>query len=114
MSAPGEHNITHVHGDTFRLQVKLVQPNGTAVNLGGYTAQMQIRSKPGGTVWASSTGGSPSLTLTLGGAAGTIDIVGTISQAAPSRGVYDIQTTVNGEVDTFLAGAFTIISEVTA
>jgi len=114
MSAPGEHNITHVEGDRFQIQVKLEQPNGTAVNLTGYTAQMQVRDKPGGTVWASSTGGSPSLTVTIGAAEGTIDIVGTIAQAAPARGVYDIQTTIIGAVDTFLAGAFTIIPEVTA
>lgn len=115
MAAPGIYNITHVDGDTFRLNVVYRDSGGTAVNLTGYTVAMQVRERAGGTVWASSTGGSPSLTITVTAGTGTIDVSGTIDATPPARGVYDLQLTSSGGiVDTILAGDFTVIEEVTA
>ena len=66
------HNITHVAGDTFQYQITWQEPTGTPVDLGGYSAQMQIREAAGGGIWATSTSVSPTLTIVLGGAITTI------------------------------------------
>jgi hypothetical protein len=115
MASPGIYNITHVAGDTFQLSVTWKDPAGVAIDLTGYTAAMQVRDKPGGTVWASSTGVAPALTITNGLTNGNLLITGTITASAPSMGVYDLQVTSSGNVvDTILAGQFTVIEEVTA
>jgi hypothetical protein len=108
------HNLTHVSGDTFRLQVTWQDNQGDPIDLTSYTAQMQVRDRAGGSVWASSTGGSPSLTLTLGGASGTIDIAGTVAQSTPAVGYWDLQVTLSGAVTTLVGGNFTVVQEVTA
>ena len=114
MSAPGIYNISHTASDTFNLQVVYKDSNDAAVDLTGYTVAMQVRDRPGGTVWASSTGGSPSLTITVTTGTGTMDISGTVSGTAPAVGVYDLQLTSSGGiVDTILAGQFTLLQEVT-
>lgn len=111
---PAIHNLTHVAGDTMAFRITWQDNAGTPVNLGGYTAQMQVRDRAGGTVWASSTGGSPTLTLTLGGVAGTIDVVGTVTQTTPAVGYWDLQVTVSQAVTTLICGTFTVVQEVTA
>lgn len=108
------HNLTHVAGDTLAFRLTWQDSSGAAVDLTGYTAQMQVRDRAGGAVWASSTGGSPTLTMSLGGVAGTIDVSGTVSQASPAVGYWDLQVTINSAVTTLIGGTFTVVSEVTA
>jgi len=114
MAAPAMHSISHVAGDGIKLVLTLRDSDDALVNLTGYAAAMQVREYAGGSIWASSTGASPSLSVTLGGAAGTITITGTVSQTSAARGVYDIQyTEPGGTIQTFLAGDFTVIEQVT-
>jgi hypothetical protein len=110
------HDFTHTANDTFKRQIEWTEPDGTAVDLTGYTVAMQVRDRPGGTVWASSTGASPSLTITVATPAnGTMVIYGTVSQTSPAVGVWDLQVTSSGgEVSTLVAGSFTVVAEVTA
>ena len=108
------HPLTHVAGDTMSFQITWQQSNGTPVDLGGYSAQMQVRDRAGGSVWATSSGNGATLTLTLGGNAGTIDVVGTVSQATPAVGYWDLQVSIGGAVTTLAGGTFTVVQEVTA
>jgi hypothetical protein len=93
--------------------------NGEAVNLTGWSAHMQVRNGwadgPGSTVFLDlSSSGSG---LTLGGAAGTIQI--TITNAETSaltagHYIYDLKmTSGSGLVTRLLAGSFMVTSEVT-
>jgi len=88
---------------------------GTAVNLTGYTARLQVRA----TYDSSST--ILSLTsaagITLGGAAGTIAITAsattTAALTAPFSGVYDLElVSGGGEVTRLLEGTATVSPEV--
>lgn len=107
------HNITHVAGDTFQYQITWQEPTGTPVDLGGYSAQMQIREAAGGGIWATSTSVSPTLTIVLGGALGTIDITGTLTQTTPAVGYWDLQVSIGGAITTIVGGLFTVVAEVT-
>jgi hypothetical protein len=110
------YNISHVAGDAFSLSVTYAEPNETPIDLTGCTAAMQIRDLPGGTVWASSSGAGATLTVTIPTPAnGEILIAGTISQAAPASGYWDLQvTSAGGLPTTIIGGSFTITHEVTA
>lgn len=117
MHLSDRHDFTHTAGDTFRRQIEWVEPDGvTPIDLTGYTAAMQIRERPGGTVWASSNGASPALTITVATpASGVMVVSGTISQTTPAVGVWDLQVTSSGgEVYTLVSGSFTVIEQVTA
>jgi hypothetical protein len=90
--------------------------NGTAVDLTGYTAKMQVK-------WAT-TDANALITLTdtsgitLGGSAGTIAITipyATMQTIPAGYAVYDLQlTSSGGEVTPLIAGDFKIRHEVTS
>lgn len=67
------------------------------VDLTGYTAQLQIRDRVGGTTLVTLTDGGAANGLTLGGALGTIRIQRTAAQTAYTftRAVYDLML-ING------------------
>ena len=86
---------------------------GTAVNLTGYTAAMQVRENPNSATVLSLTSGSG---ITLGGTAGTIAIsVSTNTMGAATAGnyIYDLELNSGGEVTRLLQGSFAIQAEVT-
>ena len=116
MHMSDRHDFTHTAGDTFRRQIEWTEPDGTAVDMTGYTAAMQVRDRSGGTVWASSSGAGASLTITIATPANGIMVVaGTISQTTPAVGVWDLQVTSGGgEVYTLVSGSFTVVEQVTA
>ena len=114
MINPGTYDIICPQGATFD-RTFTYSVGGSAVNLTGYTAALQVRSaSDAGTALISlSTGGSG---LVLGGTAGTI--TATISASA-TNGVpagsyaYDLELYQGDTVTRLLQGAFTVTGGVT-
>jgi len=113
MINPATYNITAYQGATYDLSLTWAI-GGTAVNLTGYTAAMQVKEN------ASSTASVLSLTngtgITLGGTAGTIAIAvsaNTMGSAIPGNYVYDLELNSGGQVTRLIQGGFAIQAEVT-
>ena len=111
------YNLEINQGATLALVATWSDSAGTAINLTGYTARLNVRE-----TYAST---SAVLTLTtensgivLGGAAGTITLAATATVTAaltaPFSGVYDLELVSGGGVVTrLLEGSATISPEVT-
>jgi hypothetical protein len=124
MSA-GIYNIVSDQGATFAQTLTWKDANGTAINLTGYTARMQVREK------YSSVHAVLSLTtengrIALGGSAGTIALAVSAADMAalsipdapgspPAKSlVYDLElVAAGGQVTKLLMGTFTVRREVT-
>jgi hypothetical protein len=113
MINPGTYNITAYQGATYDLNLTWAVA-GTPVNLGGYTAAMQVRENPSSNqAILSLTSGSG---ITLGGTAGTIGILisaSTMGAATPGNYVYDLELYSGGQVTRLIQGGFAIQAEVT-
>lgn len=114
MIKPGVYNMTCYQGSTFDKTFTLAT-DGTAINLTGYSAAMQVRQ----TIDAASplVSLTSSSGITLGGTAGTVRVViASTATAAFSAGqyVYDLEITSGGGVtDRILEGTFIVDGEVT-
>ena len=115
----GLYNITCQQGATFQRQVTWTDSARDAYNLTGYAARMQVRANvTSNTVIAtlSTTAGSEG-TITLGGTAGTVDLlISATNTAALTAGqyVYDLELVSGGGVVTrLLEGNFKVSAEVT-
>lgn len=113
MVKPGKYNITAYQGATFDLSMNWAI-GGTAINLTGYTAAMQVRPT------ASASSAVISLTngngITLGGTAGTIDIAisaATMGSVAAGQYVYDLELVQGANVSRLMQGTFLVDAEVT-
>lgn len=64
-----ESNFSLVQGDTFSLQILYKDNSGSAINLTGYSAYMEIRDRPGGKILCTtaSIGDGISITSASGG-----------------------------------------------
>lgn len=92
MPATTKHFVCWM-GETFKRRLTLVDSAGAAVSLTGCTAMMQVRASVGGTVIFDLTSSSG---ITLGGAAGTIDIqISAASTAAASVAALTSATVVD-------------------
>jgi hypothetical protein len=113
MINPATYNITAYQGATYDLNLTWAI-GGTAVNLTGYTAAMQVRINPAdSSTILSLTNGSG---ITLGGTAGTIAVAvsaNTMGSATPGNYVYDLELNSGGQVTRLLQGSFAIQAEVT-
>ena len=114
MAIAGIYNFTLDQGSTWTLQVVYKDSNGVAVNLTGYTAEMQVRRKfdsdtPVLTL-STSNGG-----ITIVGATGTLNLVATDEQAAIDAGlyVYDLELSTGGVRTRLIQGTVTVSGEVT-
>lgn len=113
MINPGIYNATCYQGATFNLNftVKLA---GTAIDLTGYTARMQVReSVDAASPLLSLTSGSG---ITLGGTAGTIGVTVSATSTAGVPGgqyVYDMELVSGSVVTRILQGSFKVLPEVT-
>jgi hypothetical protein len=88
--AAGVYQVNIEQGATFRLHVTWQAPNGSPIDLTGQTAHMQIRTAHDGALLLELT---DTAGITLGGTAGTIDIVITATQTSSLtvwRAVYDL------------------------
>ncbi len=114
MQAPATLNLVCYQGASFDYALTW-RTNGTAVNLTGYSARMQVReSYDAGTAVVSITSGTG---ITLGGTAGSIilELTPTTTAGVPSgQYVYDLELqTSGGYVTRLLEGNFTVDPEVT-
>ncbi len=113
MINPGTYNITCPQGATWD-KTFTVSIGGTALNLTGYTAAMQVREAAGAsTTLVSLTNGSG---ITLGGTAGTIGVViSSTASAAISAGSYsyDLELNSGSTITRLLEGAFNVTGNVT-
>jgi hypothetical protein len=113
MINPGTYNITCPQGATWD-RTFTVNVGGTALNLTGYTAAMQVReSADAGTAIISLTNGSG---ITLGGTAGTIAVVISSAQtagAASGSYSYDLELNSGGTITRLLEGSFNVTGNVT-
>jgi hypothetical protein len=114
MQAPGTLNLEMWQGASWDYNLTWTT-NGTAVNLTGYTARMQVRdAADSDNIRLNLTSGSG---ITLGGTAGTIllDASPTITAGVPSgQYVYDLElVTSGGAVTRLVQGTFIVDPEVT-
>ena len=117
MALGNRFDITINQGATFELTITWKDSAGTAINLTGYTARLNVRE-----TYSSSTAVLTLTTenggITLGGAAGTITLAATATATAaltaPFSGVYDLELVSGGAVVTrLLEGVATVSPEVT-
>jgi hypothetical protein len=115
MALGNRYDLEIKQGATLSLTATWKDSSGTAVNLTGYTARLQVRA----TYDSSSTilSLTSSAGITLGGAAGTIAITAsattTAALTAPWSGVYDLElVSGGGEVTRLLEGTATVSPEV--
>ena len=115
MALGNRYDLEIKQGATLSLTATWKDSSGTAVNLTGYTARLQVRA----TYDSSSTilSLTSSAGITLGGAAGTIAITATATVTAaltaPWSGVYDLElVSGGGEVTRLLEGTATVSPEV--
>jgi hypothetical protein len=110
------YNITIDQGATYTLALNYKDSAGTAINLTGYTAAMQLRSTYASTEAALSLS-SPSNGIVITGATGLISITITDTQTSALSAnafVYDLEITSASNVKTrLIQGNATIIPEVT-
>jgi hypothetical protein len=111
---PGRVNFLCPQGSTFsrRLTYKI---DDVPVNLSGYSSRLQVRETHYDTeTIVSLTSGSG---ITLGGSAGTIDLLISASATAlfnAGTWVYDLEIqSTNGTIDRLVEGSFIVTPEVT-
>jgi hypothetical protein len=114
MITPGTYNLTCYQGADFDQTFTITQ-GGTALNLTGYTASMQVREAADSTAILLSLTSSSG--ITLGGTAGTVAVVITSAQssAIPSGSyAYDLELISGSSIVTrLLQGGFSVSGNVT-
>ena len=110
----GIYNLTGRQGSTFNLDFT-IDTDGTAWNLAGYTAAMQVRkATTSSTALLSLTEGSGITFVEATGSVAVSVSASTMSSLPAGTWVYDLELTApNGTVYALLAGKFTINAEVT-
>ena len=110
------YNILIDQGSTYTLALSYKDSAGTAINLTGYTAAMQLR-KTVGSVTANLSLSSPSSGIVITGATGLINITITATQSrdlVPDIYVYDLEITSGaGVVTRLIEGSAIVSAEVT-
>jgi hypothetical protein len=113
MINPGIYNISCPQGATWD-RTFTVTIGGTALNLTGYTAAMQVRDSAGAaTALVSLTNGAG---ITLGGTAGSVGVtIASTATAALSAGSYsyDLELNSGSTITRLLEGAFNVTGNVT-
>ena len=111
----GLYNILAEQGATLARTILYTDADEVVTNLTGYTAAMQVRATAASaTVLLSATNSNGR--LTLGGAAGTIDILvdaATMAALTPGKYVYDLELYTGATVIRLIEGSFTVKAEVT-
>lgn len=109
---PGRWDFTLYEGSTFTRVLTWKDANKAAIPLTSYTAIMKIRDFNDPTIiLARSDGTSPTITLTLGGVAGTITVVITSTVIAVLNfdiAKHDLEVTLAGATTWLLEGTVTL------
>lgn len=118
---PGKLNLKINQGETFRYTLIWKDSNEVLIDLTGAAARMQVRdSHDSPTVllsFSSNPADNPDGTLTMGGAAGTIEIYLSAAKTATVTwlsAVYDLEVIeTNGDVTRLIEGKISVTKEVT-
>ena len=104
MASPGNYNMVVPQATTYNFACK-IQNNSTPVDLTGYTGTMTVRPFLGATT-TTLVASTESGKLTLGGAAGTINVTFTATETTikAESYVYDIVLNSGGTVTRILEG----------
>lgn len=115
--AAGVYDITIEQGADFALPLTWKDENGDVIDLGGYTARMQIRETFDSDDYIVSLTSDPGGGITLGGVLGTVDVAisNTVTSTLPlMKAVYDIELeSSSGYVTRLMQGTVSISREVT-
>ncbi len=107
---PSNFDLKLWRGDAFTFQIALKNPDGTAMNLTGYTAKATIKSITDPPV-------TYAFESTITPAAGTVDykLTSVVSATIPAgEYIWDVQTTdPSGNVKTHIAGDVLVFEQVT-
>lgn len=110
MAVPGEANVVITRGDTTTLIITITDSSGP-VNITGRTYTSQVRQNADDPTAAATF--TCTLTTPL---SGVLTCVLTATQTAalePGNHVWDLQENASGTISTVLAGAFTVLADVT-
>ena len=113
MINPGTYNFTLYQGADWDRTFTVTQ-GGSALNLSGYSASMQIREAADSTAYLLSL--TSGLGITLGGTAGTVAVAITSAQSsAISAGsyAYDLELLSGSQVTRLIQGAVNVSGNVT-
>lgn len=113
MQQPGWLDLDCYQGASFDYTLTW-KTNGTAVNLTGYSARMQVRQTADATATVLSISNGSG--ITLGGTAGTVLLEAsatTTAALAAGQYVYDLELVSGSYVTRLVEGNFVIYSEVT-
>jgi hypothetical protein len=113
----GIYNFTIDQGAQYTTTIVYQNPNGTPIDLTGYTAAMQLRVQaaapnPASLTLTSAPGGG----IVITPLAGQLDITITTAQAATLDArfyVYDLELTLSGVVSRIIQGQITVSAQVT-
>lgn len=111
----GTYHFSMEQGSTFSRTITYKDSSGSAIDLSGYTARMQLRRNiddASAIIELTTSNGR----IALGGVAGTVTLTIAASDTAalsPVEGVYDLELVTGDTVEKLLAGTFTIQREVT-
>lgn len=106
---PAKHNFTIWQGTTFRYRFTwhTAGPESPGYNLTGYTALLEIRNKPGGTVLLTLTTADNSITVDADGIITLFISATDTANLTWKTGVYDLILTAPGsDTSALLFGAF--------
>ena len=107
------YNITADQGSTFVLQFD-IKTDGTAWNLTGYSARMQVRSAPSSSVKILNLVSPTDITLTSLGVVTVTVSADVMAGVAAGKWVYDLElVSPSGVVEKPLKGNFIVQAEVT-
>jgi hypothetical protein len=111
----GIYNFTMDQGSVWDLEITYQDPNGTPINLTGFTAKMQLRKEYNSTIadLTLTTGGGG---IVISGATGKIDISASAAQTAvldPTYYVYDLELTSGTNISRLIQGQITVAEQVT-
>lgn len=112
MIAPGLYNTTAYCGATWDKTFTAYNPDGSVLNLTGYTGRMQIKEHLNSTAVITVASGSG---ITLGGSAGTVVVNLTATQTAITPGTYryDLEITNGSTVYRLIEGKIVFDGQVT-
>jgi hypothetical protein len=105
-----ESNFSIVQGDSFSLQILYTDNSGSAINLTGYSAYMEVKDKPGGRVLCTTASVGDGITITSA-SGGQIDILLSSSKTknfTVPKAAYQFQLTSSSTTTTLLYGWFIV------
>lgn len=109
-TSPKESNFNIVQGDSFSLRIVYKDSSGSAVNLMGYSAIMEVKDRPGGKILCASASVGDGITLTSA-SAGVIDILLPSSKTANftiPKAAYQFKVNSSSTSTTLLYGWFIV------